>query len=548
MRRSFGRILGSARRFGSSSSAGRSSQSKLLTTSLIFSSGLASGLLAYNQFKAAPDTKANSTLPLDELKEPKYASLSEEKAAVAEIKKIVGNDNVTDEADLLDTHADSGWQTRHPKKGEKPQTIVYPSSTEEVSKILKICHDYRVPVTAFSGGTSLEGHFTPVYGGISLDMSNMCNILAVHKDDLDVVVQPAIGWEDLNDQLKPYDVFFGPDPGPGAQIGGMTGTCCSGTNAYRYGTMRQNVVNLTVVLADGSIIKTRQRPRKSSAGYSLTDVFVGAEGTLGIVTEATLKLHPIPPIRRVGLLTFDTPKNATDTVEKILQSGLILDAMEFLDDNMMKIINDSGATDRKWSEKHTLLLRFAGSSDSTVENLIEDVKKISVENKSLSFEFAKNEDETEELWSARKTALWSVFFAAPKGHKCWTTDVAVPISHLTEIISKTKEELQSLGIRGGIVGHVGDGNFHALLTYDPETQTKEVSDAVHLMIKRALALDGTCTGEHGVGVGKRHYVIEEVGQIAVDAMRQLKQAYDPHMILNPGKVFSISRTHDVSDH
>lgn len=547
MKRNFARLLRISRPYSSSTGPGTGPQGKFLSTTLIFTAGLASGLLAYNQLKPAKP-KAASTLPLASLKEPSYASPSEERTAVAEIKKLIGDDKVSDEHDLIDMHADSDWQTRHPKKGEKPQVIVYPTSTEEVSKILKICHDYRVPVTAFSGGTSLEGHFTPVYGGISLDMSNMCNVISIHKDDLDVVVQPAVGWEDLNDQLQPYGLFFGPDPGPGAQIGGMIGTACSGTNAYRYGTMRQNVVNLTVVLADGTILKTRQRPRKSSAGYSLSDLFVGAEGTLGIVTEATLKLNPIPPVRRVGLMTFDTARNATDTVEQILQSGLILDAIEFLDDSMMKIINESGATDRKWSEKFTLLLRFAGSSASTVENQVKDVKKISEQNSSRSFEFARNQDETDELWSARKNALWSVFYAAPKGHKCWTTDVAVPISHLTEIISETKDDLAALGLREGIVGHVGDGNFHALLTYDPETQTREIEDAVHRMILRALSLDGTCTGEHGVGVGKRRYVLEELGRPAVDAMRKLKQAYDPNFILNPGKVFSISSTHDVSDH
>lgn len=547
MRWNVGKILRLRRSYASSLGPGLKKRTSFFPKSLIFSSGLAIGLFAYSQC-ASLDSNQGSTLPLDGMGEPVYATAAEESTAIVKIKGIVGDENVTDAADLIDTHTRTILQVRQPKKEEKPRTVVYPSSTDEVSKILKICHVHRVPVTPFSGGTSLEGQITPVYGGISLDMSNMNHVLEIHKEDLDVVVQPAVGWQDLNEQLAPYELFFGPDPGPGAQIGGMIGTSCSGTNAYRYGTMRQNVVNVTVVLADGSIIKTRRRPRKSSAGYSLTELFVGAEGTLGVVTEATLKLSPIPPVVRVGLLTFQTAKDASTTVQKILQAGIILDAIEFLDDNTMKFMNQSGTTDREWSEKYTLLLRFAGSSSSIVEHQIKDVEKVSAENKALTFEFAKNQDETEELWMARKQAVLSVISLAPEGYVFGSTDVAVPISRLAEIISETKEYLDSLGIPQGIVGHVGDGNFHTMLLYDPSTQKKLVDDFVSHMTKMALALDGTCTGEHGVGLCKRQDLLEEVGPSTVDAMRKLKQAYDPHFILNPGKVFSVSRTKDVSDH
>lgn len=547
MRFNIGRLLRTGHRYGSSNITGKNITRNRFPKIILFSSGMAGGILISKQFGPA-NYAEKSTLSLNAMDDPSYADTLDERAAIGQIINVVGEDNVSGEKDLTSMHAVTSLQSRQPRKGEIPQFVVYPCSTEEVSKILSICHQYRVPVTAFSGGTSLEGQITPVYGGISLDLSRMDKLIEVHKNDLDVVVQPAIGWQDLNEQLSPYNLFFGPDPGPGAQIGGMVGTACSGTNAFRYGTMRQNVVNLTVVLADGTIIKTRRRPRKSSAGYSLTELFVGAEGTLGIVTEATLRVNPVPTVVRVGLLTFESAKEASDTVEKILQKGIILDAIEFLDQNTMKNINQSEMTARRWNEKYTLLLRFAGSSKSSVEGQIKDVKEVSAQNNCLTVEFARSQDETEELWTARKNAALSLFNSAPEGHRFWTTDVAVPISHLTEMIIGSKDHLASLGIREGTIGHVGDGNFHSMLVYDPETQEKQVQEAVSHMIRRALALGGTCTGEHGVGVAKRQYVLEEVGQPTIDAMRRLKQAFDPHFILNPGKIFSISHKNDIIDH
>lgn len=542
---------GSRRGYSSSAgSAAKKDRGFNFTPLVLFSTGVASGIFAYQKVSAGLPASGitDSTLPLNKLSgDPIYAPASVQAIAFAEIAKIVGDTNVAKSHDDIEQHADSSWQTRHHKQGEVPGLVVYPSTTEEISQIMKVCHKYRVPVTAFSGGTSLEGHFTPVYGGISLDLSKMNKIIQINKQDLDVVVQPAVGWEDLADSLAAEGLMFGPDPGPGAQIGGMIGTSCSGTNAYRYGTMRENVVNLTVVLADGTIIKTRQRPRKSSAGYNLTGVFIGAEGTLGIVTEATLKLHSLPQLRRVGMLTFNSIKEATDTVQGVLQSGIQLDAMELLDDKQMEFINKSGETDRKWTEKPTLLLRFAGSNDAIKEQ-IKQVKEISKNNGSLELIFANSKDETDQLWAARKNALWSVFYGAPQGYKVWTTDVAVPISHLSDIITETQKDIVDSGIIGTILGHVGDGNFHAILAYDPATQLKNVEDVAHRMVMNALKLEGTCTGEHGVGAGKRHYVIEELGEDAVSAMRKLKQAYDPLFILNPGKVFSIAPTKDVEDH
>lgn len=546
-RRGAGQILNIFRRNITSASGRRTGYAGWFAKPLIFTSGLAAGLLVYNQFGVSKPSPATSTLPLDAMKDSEYASELETAVALEKIINVVGKNNVSSESDLLDMHTKTIIQVRQPKATEKPQVIVYPSSTDEVSKVLKICHEHRVPITAYSGGTSLEGQITPVYGGISLDMSKMDKVIEIHEKDFDVVVQPAVVWQDLNEVLAPYGMFLGPDPGPGAQIGGMIGTSCSGTNAYRYGTMRQNVVNVTVVLADGSIIKTRRRPRKSSAGYDLTGLFVGAEGTLGIITEATLKLNPIPAETRVGLLAFETAKDATDTVQKILQAGINLDAIEFLDANTMKFLNKAGMMEQKRHEKHTLLLRFAGSSKTAVENQVKDVQSVSAQNNCIAIEFAKNQEESEELWMVRKGAVLSIVNSAPEGYIFGSTDVAVPISRLSQIMTETTDDLESLGIQQGIVGHVGDGNFHTMLIYDAKSQKKMIDDFVSRMTKRALDLDGTCTGEHGVGVAKRHDVVKEVGQTTVDAMRKLKLAYDPNCILNPGKVFSVSLLNDVSD-
>lgn len=496
-----------------------------------------------------PPESNRSVKLVDDIKDPQYASPKEVQSAITELKELLGKDHVFEKGEILSEHNDSVWQTRHPQPHEIPNAVVYPKDTDEVSGVLKICHKYRVPVVPFSGGTSLEGHFTPVYQGISVDVSRMDQVLAVHKDDLDVVVQPAVGWEVLADLLKDHQLMFGPDPGPGAEIGGMIGTACSGTNAYRYGTMRQNVVNLTVVLADGTIIKTRRRPRKSSAGYSLTELFIGSEGTLGIVTEATLKVYPVPPIRRVGLLTFNALEDATQTVTEVLQSGLNLDAIELMDDVQMKLINQAGTTDETWAEKNTLLLRFAGPSDDIVNNEIETVKTISKKHNSVDLRFAKDADESEEIWSARKNALWSTQSAAPPDSSMWTTDVAVPISQLSTIVHDCKQHIAANKLTASIIGHVGDGNFHACIAYNPkdEDEKKRVEVLVDQLILRAIELDGTCTGEHGIGMGKRHYLLEELGPEAVAVMRQVKAALDPLTILNPGHIFQTSHDNPI-DH
>ena len=407
---------------------------------------------------------------------------------------------------------------------------------------MKVCHQRLIPVTPYSGGTSLEGHFAPTRGGVCIDFRRMDQILDFHKRDLDVVVQPAIGWEELNEELAKDGLFFPPDPGPGALIGGMVGTGCSGTNAYRYGTMREWVLSLTVVLADGTVIKTKQRPRKSSAGYDLTRLFIGSEGTLGLVTEATLKLTVRPKSQNVAVASFPSIHNAAECVTRVVEEGIQVAGVEILDDAQMKCINASQTTSRQWKEAPTLFFKFTGTS-AGIKEQIGLVQKIVSNTAGRSFEFARGEEEMQELWSARKEALWSVMAMrrGPEDH-VWTTDVAVPMSQLPNIIEATKKDMTQNKLLAGICGHVGDGNFHgkfpfhsrmyqrclrliyytqtAIILFN-ENERKTAEGVVHRMVKRAVELEGTVTGEHGVGLIKRDYLEHEIGESTVDAMRRV---------------------------
>ncbi len=343
--------------------------------------------------------------------------------------------------------------------------IVCPSSTEEVSKIVKICHERKIPITAYSGGTSLEGHFAATRGGICVDFARMDKVIDLNKDDLDVIVQPAVGWELLNEELAKVGLFFPPDPGPGAMIGGMVGTGCSGTNAYRYGTMKEWVLSLTVVMADGTIIKTRQRARKSSAGYDLTRMFIGSEGTLGLVTEATLKVTVKPKSENVAVASFDTVRDAAKCAAKVVGEGVPIAAIEILDDVQMRCVNEGGSTSKAWREAPTLFFKFSGTPVGVKEQ-IRIVQQISKDTNGKTFDFAKDADEAQELWSARKDALGSVLAKRKDdGDHVWTTDVAVPISRLADIIEETKADMASSGLLAAMVGHVGDGNFHGEWPY-----------------------------------------------------------------------------------
>ena len=408
-----------------------------------------------------------STLSLLKIEKPKHnVKKANQESCWTDLIEVVGPDNVSEDNGDLDAHSGSEWSSYRTKEGEKPFLIVRPATTEEVSKIMKICHRRKIPVTPYSGGTSLEGHFSPTRGGICIDFGRMDQILDFHEADLDVVVQPAVGWEELNEKLGESGLFFPPDPGAGARIGGMVGTGCSGTNAYRYGTMKDWVISLTVVLADGTVIKTRRRPRKSSAGYDLTRTFVGSEGTLGLVTEAVLKVAVKPQTESVAVTSFKTIREAATCVSSVVQQGIQVAAVEILDQVQMRCINDAGATSRTWAEAPTLFFKFAGTP-AAVKEQIKIVQQMAKSAGSLKFEFARNKDEAAELWSARKEALWSVMAKRKsENDHVWTTDVAVPISKLPLIIEWMQNELVKAGFTdSAIVGHAGDGNFHSKFSF-----------------------------------------------------------------------------------
>ncbi|KJY00415.1 d-lactate dehydrogenase like protein [Zymoseptoria brevis] len=491
---------------------------------------------------APPEPSPASTLPLSQVVPPRHdVAPVTLQAAWSDFKAIVGEENISTQEHDLKSHAGSEWSSHRELDGDVPFAIVRPGTTEEVSEVMKVCHRRRIPVTGYSGGTSLEGHFAATRGGICIDFSRMDKILSLHKQDLDVVVQPALGWEMLNEELAEHGLFFPPDPGPGAMIGGMVGTGCSGTNAYRYGTMKDWVLSLTVVMADGTIIKTKQRPRKSSAGYDLTRMFIGSEGTLGLVTEATLKVTPRPQTTNVAVCTFPTIRTAAECVFKVVGAGVPIAAIEILDDVQMRCINESGNTSRSWKEVPTLFFKFAGTPSSVKEH-INIVQGLAKQSGSKSFEFARNQDEQQELWSARKEALWSVMAQKKNpGDRVWTTDVAVPISRLPDIIEETKDDLDKSGLIGAIVGHVGDGNFHAIILYNEKTEHEIADQVVHKMLKRAIEMEGTVTGEHGVGLVKRDYLPHEIGTPAVDLMRKMKLAFDPLCLLNCDKIVRVQK-------
>ena len=321
-------------------------------------------------------------------------------------------------------------------------------------------------------------------------------------------------------------------------IGGMTGTNCSGTNAVRYGTMKDNVLNLTVVLADGTIIKTKRRPRKSSAGYNLTGMFIGSEGTLGIVTEITLKLQVIPQETSVAVVTFPTIRDAAAAASRVIKAGVPVGAMEIMDEVQMSVVNRSKSTKKVWREVPTLFFKFSGTKAGVREN-VGLVKQLSKKCNSIDFEFTADAEEQKNLWSARKESLWSMLAMRKGNEEVWSTDVAVPISRLADIIEVSKKEMDDLGLFASILGHIGDGNFHESIMYnaqDPE-EKKKVEECVNRMVDRALEMEGTCTGEHGIGLGKKNSLVKELGLDTIDVMQKVKLSLDPNWLLNPGKVF-----------
>lgn len=488
-------------------------------------------------------TRDHSLLADSDDGEVGFANRSEMLEAISDIVWELGNqkDIISTDPEDLHAHGYSSWSTVNPD--ELPVAVAYPRTTEHVATIVRVCHRHRVPVIPFSGGTSLEGNFSAPYGGVSIDFAYMNNIIQVNKDDMDVIVQPSVGWRDLNDELVKLGtgLFFPVDPGPTARIGGMIGTNCSGTNAVRYGTMKDWVINLTVVLSDGQIIKTRRRPRKSSAGYNLNSLFVGSEGTLGIVTEATLKLAVLPEETSVAVVTFPSIRHAASAAASIMQAAIPMQCLEIMDEVQMRVVNLSKFTaPRVWVEKPTLFLKFAGTKGSVKEQ-IQLVEKITANHKGGNFEFAKDQQEQQLLWSARKESLWSMLSLRKEGEDVWSTDVAVPLSRLADIIEVSKKEMDELGLFASILGHIGDGNFHESIMYNKndESQRAKVEACVKNMVRLAIEMDGTCTGEHGVGWGKKESLLWEVGSDTVGVMATIKNSLDPRWILNPGKIMDV---------
>ncbi|MEW6640338.1 MAG: FAD-linked oxidase C-terminal domain-containing protein [Pseudomonadota bacterium] len=416
-----------------------------------------------------------------------------------------------------------------------PDVVVFPETTQEVAEIVRLCAAVGMPIVPFGAGTSLEGNAAAIAGGLCFDFTRMNRVLRVHDKDMDVVVQPGITRKQLNAQLRDTGLFFPIDPGADASIGGMSSTRASGTMAVRYGTMKDNVMALEVVLADGRIIRTGGRARKSSAGYDLTRLFVGAEGTLGVITEVTLKLHPWPQAISSAVCSFPTLHDAVETAIGIIQCGIPVARVELLDDVMMRGIN--GYAKLGYREAPTLFFEFHGT-DAGVGEQAEFAEAIAADHGGLGFQWARAAEERSRLWHARDNTLYAGMSLKP-GARAMITDVCVPISRLAECLVETRRDVDASGLVGPIVGHVGDGNFHMLILIDPDN-ADEVSraKAVHgRMVARAIAMEGTCTGEHGIGVGKIGFLEDEHGD-AVDVMRSLKAALDPAGLMNPGKIFT----------
>ena len=417
-----------------------------------------------------------------------------------------------------------------------PDAVVTVLSTAEVQDVVSTCARYKVPVIPYGTGTALEGQVCALYGGICINLQEMNQVLEVHAEDLDVVVQPGVTRKQLNTHLRDSGLFFPIDPGANASIGGMAACRASGTNAVRYGTMRENVLALTVVLADGRKIQTSKRAKKSAAGYDLTRLFVGAVGTLGVITEITLRLYGIPEAITSAVCTFSDVESAVNTVIATIQYGIPIARMELLDESMIDGINRYSKTE--FEVAPTLFLEFHGSEQSAAEQA-QTMQGIAEEFGGGNFQWTGNTEERNRLWQARHDAAYAAKAMRPNG-TIWSTDVCVPISRLADCITETQDDIKANNLVAPIAGHVGDGNFHLAFVVDHEDREEEKrAEAVHeRMVMRALAMGGTCTGEHGIGCGKIDFLVAEHGE-AVSVMRTLKQALDPDNIMNPGKILRV---------
>ena len=419
-------------------------------------------------------------------------------------------------------------------ESELPDGVLFASNKNDVSDAVKICNDFRCPIIPFGVGSSFEGHVNAPFGGLSIDLNNMNEILNVYQDDLLVTVQPGVTREQLNTHLRDTGLFFPIDPGANASIGGMSSTRASGTNAVRYGTMKDNVVSIEAVMPNGEIIKTSNKAKKSSAGYDLTRLLVGSEGTLGIITEITLKLYGIPEVIAGGRVSFTSIKDAADTVITTIQSGIPVARIELLDAIQVKACNLYSKL--SLPEEPLLLLEFHGSKKS-VDEQSELFGEIALEFGGNNYEWTSNNEERNKLWKARHDAYWAARSYMP-GTEMYSTDVCVPISRLSECIVETVKDLNDNDLIGPIASHAGDGNFHVAVMLDTnnENEVSKLGPFLDRLSDRAIKMDGTCTGEHGIGQGKRKYMYNELGN-SVDVLEAIKKSFDPNLIMNPGKLF-----------
>ena len=450
-------------------------------------------------------------------------------ALKGELQGQFGN-RFSDNASVREQHGHTlTWTGNQP-----PDAVVFAQSTEEVSQIVRLCARYKAPVIPFGTGTSLEGHVNAPFGGVCIDMSLMKRVVAVHPEDLDCVVEPGITRKELNDYLRDTGLFFPIDPGADASIGGMVSTRASGTNAVRYGTMKDNVIALTVVMANGDIVRTARRARKSSAGYDLTRLITGAEGTLGVVTEITLKLHGIPEAISAGVCPFPDIDACCNAAIATIQSGIPVARMELMDKIGVQAVNMHSKLGLP--ETPMLLMEFHGT-DASVKEQAERFGEIAEDLGGGPFTWATQAEERTKLWQARHDAYWACFTLRP-GTKAIATDICVPISRLADCVNETHKDIADSRLVSPIIGHVGDGNFHCNLLVDinDADEMQRAEGFLERLVQRGLAMEGTCTGEHGVGQAKMKYMGEEHSAATLGVMRTIKQALDPDNIMNPGKL------------
>ncbi|XP_056137171.1 probable D-lactate dehydrogenase, mitochondrial [Lampris incognitus] len=452
---------------------------------------------------------------------------------VSAFRSVCGEDGVSLGESVREQHGKD--ESVH--RCRPPDVVVFPRSVEQVSALAKICQQHHLPVIPFGTGTGLEGGVGALKGGVCFSLRNMDQVLDLHQEDFDVTVEPGVTRKALNSYLRDTGLWFPVDPGADASLCGMAATSASGTNAVRYGTMRENVMNLEVVLANGDIIHTAgkgRRPRKTSAGYNLTNLFVGSEGTLGIITKTTLRLYGIPEAMVSAVCSFPSVQAAVDSTVQVLQAGVPIARIEFLDDVMIDACNRFNSL--SYPVAPTLFLEFHGT-EKGLEEQVRTTEEITQTNSGSDFQWARDAETRGKLWKARHDA-WYAALALRPGCKAYSTDVCVPLSLLPQMIVETKEDLIQNRLTGPIAGHVGDGNFHCLMVLDPNDpdEVQRVHLFTERLARRALAMDGTCTGEHGVGLGKKALLREEMGPTSIEVMQRLKDSLDPKNLMNPGKV------------